>query len=382
MHCGADRKQGRESIDVVYLDFAKAFDKVPHDLLTQKLASHGVDGKVLEWIRKWLEGRHQRVVVNGESSGWADVKSGVPQGSLLGPVLFKIYINDIDLVADLITLLLKFADDTKLAQRIRSEEDRQRLQRALDALLEWAAAWGMQFNAEKCKVMHVGRHNPRYTYKMGEHVLGTTDVEKDIGVQVKSDLKPSENCAKAARTANTVLGQIVRSFHYRDRRTFVGLYKLYVRPHLEFASAAWNPWTRADIDVLEKVQKRAIGMISGMGDLDYKGRLRELRMDTLEDRRKETDMAETFKIMKGLSADPAIWFVPAGRPGNERVTRLAADPLNVRIPAARLDLRKNFFSVRVCESWNALPSDIKNSANVKQFKMAYRQFKNGLTQAT
>ena len=308
--------------------------------------------------------------------------SGVPQGSLLGPVLFKVYINDLDLVADLITLILKFADDTKLAQRIRNEEDRQRLQRALDALQEWAAAWGMQFNAEKCKIMHVGRQNPRYTYKMGEHVLGTTDVEKDIGVQVKSDLKPSENCAKAARTANTVLGQIVRSFSYRDRRTFVGLYKLYVRPHLEFASAAWSPWTRADIDVLEKVQKRAIGIISGMGGLDYAERLRALKMDTLEERRRESDMVETYKIMNGLSADPAIWFAPAGQPGNDRVTRLTADPLNVRIPATRLELRKNFFSVRVCEGWNALPSDVKNSVNVKKFKMAYRQFKNSLTQAT
>jgi hypothetical protein len=171
-----------ESIDVVYLDFAKAFDKVPHDLLITKLAAHGVDGKVLYLIQKWLEGRQQRVVVNGESSEWADVKSGVPQGSLLGPVLFKVYINDLYLATDLITLILKFADDTKLAQRIRNEEDRQRLQRALDALQEWAAAWGMQFNAEKCKVMRVGCQNPRYLYKMGEHVLGTTDVEKDIGV--------------------------------------------------------------------------------------------------------------------------------------------------------------------------------------------------------
>ncbi len=178
---------------------------------------------------------------------------------------------------------------------------------------------------------------------------------------MKSDLKPSENCAKAARTANTVLGQIVRSFHYRDRRTFVGLYKLYVRPHLEFASAAWSPWTRADIDTLEKVQKRAIGMISGMGDRDYNERLKELKMDTLEERRRETDMVETFKIMKGLSVDPAIWFAPAGQPGNERVTRLTTDPLNVRIPAARLDLRKNFFSVRVCDGWNALPTVVKNS---------------------
>ena len=193
------------SVDVVYLDFAKAFDKVPHSLLMHKLTAYGIGGKVWNWIKNWLSDRRQRVVVNGEASPWAEIKSGVPQGSLLGPVLFKIYINDIDDVAELISLLLKFADDTKLAQIIRDEEDRRRLQAALDALMDWASKWGMQFNTGKCKVMHVGRHNPAYTYEMGGQTLATTKAEKDIGVIVSSDMKPGDQCAKAARTASTVL---------------------------------------------------------------------------------------------------------------------------------------------------------------------------------
>ena len=188
-------------MDVIFLDFSKAFDKVPHRKLIQKLEGHKIGGKVSRWIRNWLRGRTQRVVINGESSEPQEVKSGVPQGSLLGPVLFSVYLNDIDLIVELITLLIKFADDTKLAHEIRNEEDRKLLQQCLDELMAWAARWGMAFNTAKCKVMHVGRHNPQFDYKMGDHTLEKTTVERDIGVLVNSNLKPADQCAKAAMTA-------------------------------------------------------------------------------------------------------------------------------------------------------------------------------------
>lgn len=284
----------------------------------------------------------------------------------------------------MIKLLLKFADDTKLAQAIRGEEDRKLLQEALDALLEWAAKWGMSFNADKCKVMHVGRNNPCYTYKMGDHTLSQTDSERDIGILVNKSLKPSDQCVKAARAANVVLGQITRSFHYRDRKTFVKLYNMYVRPHLEFAVAAWSPWNQADIECLEKIQKRAINMVSGMGKLSYEERLRALNMTTLEERRTECDMVETYKILTESSPlDHRIWFDKNVAPAEGRVTRQAADPTSLRIPNARLDLRKNFFSVRVCAKWNALPIEVKQCKDVKKFKMAYKNYiKNRPPQAT
>ena len=363
-----------DAVDIIYLDFSKAFDKVPHKKLLQKMAAHGITGKIKNWTENWLTGRQQRVVINGDGSSWEEVKSGVPQGSLLGPVLFKIHINDIDRIIELITLLIKYADNTKLAQRIKDDGDRQRLQEALDALMEWAERWGMSFNTAKCKVMHIGRGNPRYVYTMGGQALAETDVERDIGVLVKNNLKPSDQCSKAAKAANTVLGQLTRSFHYRDRWTFIKLYKLYVRPHLEFAAAAWSPWTRADIDILEGVQRCAIGMVSGLGQRTYEERLKELKLKTLEERREELDMVEMFKMMAGISdVDPSIWINRVAADGG-RVTRLTADPLNVRVPPAHLELRRNFFSVRVCEKWNNLPSDIKRAKNVSQFKRAYRTF--------
>ena len=120
------------------------------------------------------------------------------------------------------------------------------------------------FNVSKCKVMHIGRTNPKSTYTMKGVNLTPTDSERDIGVKVHNSLRPSLQCSEAAQRGNAVLGQILRAFHYRDRNTFIQLYKQYVRPHLEFAITAWSPWTQADIQTLEKVQQRAIKMVSGL----------------------------------------------------------------------------------------------------------------------
>ena len=158
------------------------------------------------------------------------------------------------------------------------------------------------------------------------------------------------------------------------------LYKLYVRPHLEFAAAAWNPWTSADKETLEKVQKRAISMVSGLGNMNYEERLKELGMTTLEKRREELDLIEMYKIMSGKSdVDYNVWFTKVADAEGGRTTRLAADPLNVRVQAARLELRRNFFSTRVCEKWNSLPSDAKNAKSVSHFKSAYRRIVNHRT---
>ncbi len=145
--------------DVVFLDFAKAFDKVPRERLLEKLRAHGIRGKALNWIRNWLTGRKQRIVLNGKFSSWAEVISGVPQGSVLGPILFLIFINDLDSTV-LIDILRKFADDTKLGQAVGTNEERALLQQALDNLCQWSDTWGMEFNVKKCKVMHLGFNNP------------------------------------------------------------------------------------------------------------------------------------------------------------------------------------------------------------------------------
>ncbi len=251
-------------------------------------------------------------------------------------------------MAHLITVIKKFADDTKLGQVIRSEADRDRLQDCLDRMTAWAETWGMAFNTNKCKVMHVGRGNPGYEYTMEGARLSDTKEERDIGVTVSSNLRPGAQCSKAARTAAAVLSQISRAFHYRDRNTFVNLYKQYIRPHLEFAVQVWSPWTQQDIETLEKVQKRAVGMVSGLKGVSYEEKLVELDLTTLKERRHQADMAQVYKIIIGKdNLERDCWFKMAAD-GAVR-TRQAAGLMNVVKPRTRLEVQTNFFSVRTAD---------------------------------
>jgi hypothetical protein len=363
-----------EAFDVVYLDFAKAFDKVPHKRLLRKVRAHGITGEVLRWIESWLTNRKQRVVLNGKFSSWAEVLSGVPQGSVLGPLLFVIFINDIDEVVEKVEIIKKFADDTKIGQRMITHQDKQVLQEALDALCGWAKKWGMEFNVAKCKIMHLGNQNPMHQFTMEGQVLQQTKEERDIGVTVQHNLKPTAQCAKAAKTAQAVLGQICRAFHYRDRHVFVRLYKQYVRPHLEFATQVWSPWTAADKECLERVQRRAVRMVSGIAAKEYEGQLRELGMTTLEERRHQADMHMVHKIMHAESGlDPATWFERAETATH--ATRRAADLLNIKAKYGRLEVRRNFFTLRVISNWNNIPAELKSRRGAASFKAGYRRLR-------
>jgi hypothetical protein len=311
------------------------------------------------------------VFLNGTFSEWIEVLSGVPQGSVLGPLLFLIFINDIDLAAADIDAIVKFADDTKVGKSIRSEADKLALQTALHNLCTWTEKWGMDFNISKCKVMHFGRNNPGYVYEMNGEVLAEVEAERDIGVTVHKSLKPSQQCAKAAGTARAVLGQITRAFHFRDRYTFVKLFKTYVRPHLEFCTPAWAPWTQADRDCLEKVQIKMVSMVSGLQSDTYEGRLAELGLDTLQERCHVADMIMMNKMAHKVGDfDFSELFDPVQ---NNHATRAGADPLNVKPRAATLELRRGFFGYRAVKDWNRIPGHIKNIPVAGRFKQAYRR---------
>lgn len=360
-------------MDLVFLDLAKAFDKVPMDLLVHKLRAYGIDSSTADWIEDWLSNRRQRVVIAGSNSEWGDVESGVIQGSVLGPILFDVYIDDLDEVVRMITLIKKFADDTKLGQTIKSPEDRAKLQEALDGVDNWARQWGMEFNHSKCKVMHLGRNNPQHEYQMGGQKLEATTQEKDIGVIVQNNLKPGAQCAAAATKARQVLGQIARSFSYRNADTFVRLYKLYVRPHLEFASPAWAPWYAGDIELLERVQMKAVKMVSGLRGRTYEERLVELDMVTLKQRRVETDMAQVHKIVHGIDRVEAKTWFKFSHNENERSTRATTDPTHLSSAVFRTDIRKNFFSVRTINGWNKIPAEIREIPLSWRFKKRLRE---------
>ena len=352
-------------IDVIYLDYKKAFDTVPHQRLLQKLQLFGFGGDLLRWIESFLTGRTMRVVVNGSSSSWMRVLSGVPQGSVLGPLLFLLYVNDLpDWIKTNIRI---FADDTKIWTRITSVKDSECLQRDLDSLSRWSEKWLLRLNPEKCKVMHIRHsHNTSYTIRQDEKdwSLQETTEEKDLGVLTTADLKVSRQCCEAASKANRILGMVNRQFKNLDKNGFLILYKGFVRPHLEYAIQSWSPYLRGDIDKLEKVQRRATRLIAGYKKLSYGERLRRLGLTTLEQRRLRGDLIETYKIVTGKEKiSCSQFFTPYTSNYNTR-----GHCYKLTTTRCNLDLRKNFFSQRVVHHWNELPDSVVTASTVNTFK--------------
>ena len=207
-----------------------------------------------------MHGRSQKVVLNGKESETGEVNSGVVQGSTLGPTLFLIFINDIKSAVNVsesplelaTSILSMFADDTKWGRCVNKDEDRKKMQQDIDNLSEWSQKWQLHFNTDKCKIMQLGNNNNRETYQMNGCILEHTVSEKDIGVYVQDNLKPSLHCTKIAAKANAMLGQLSRAVLYRDRQTFIRLYIIYIRPILEYCIQAVGPYAIADKLCLRK----------------------------------------------------------------------------------------------------------------------------------
>ena len=262
--------------------------------------------------RFFLRDRKQRVSINKTKSSWAKVPSWVPQGSVLGPVLFLLYINDLPAVISSSCKI--FADDTKVYHQILSLLDQDTLQSDLVNLSLWSEEWLLGFNEDKCKELHVGKQNQIYNYEMNNHTLENVIEKKDLGILVTDSLSFSKYIGKAASKANSILGMIKRTFSYFSKDSLQTLYKSYVRPHLEFCVQAWSPFLKKDKVILEKIQRRATKLIPGIANLSYEEKLRELKLTTLRlgDRGTRGDLIKVYKILNGLKSVNLNTFLPEG----------------------------------------------------------------------
>ena len=252
-------------VDIILLDFSKAFDKVPHARLLHKLLYYGVNHNTVTWIKSFLENRNQNVVLEGAKSTSAQVLSGVPQGLVLGPLLFLAYINDMpETIIHSETRL--FADDTILFRAINGTIDSQLLQEDLTALENWENRWQMSFNPSKCTVIRVAPNKSKTVihtnYQLHGHTLEIVDSNKYLGVTLTSNLSWDKHVDNVAAKGNRTLGFIRRNLKDCTRTVKETSYTAIVRPTIEYAATVWDPTSQSKIKALENIQRRAARFVT------------------------------------------------------------------------------------------------------------------------
>ena len=338
----------QQQCDVMILDFSKAFDTVPHRRLLQKLSSYKLDPRCLAWIAEWLRKRTQIVVQDGERSDPVEVKSGVPQGTVLGPLLFLLYINDIgNRVSSSIKL---FADDCLLYRQVRTPADTILLQKDLDILTEWSSKWLMYFNVSKCTAMTITKKpkpiTPATPYNINNTALEVVPEASYLGVTISHNLSWRAHIKKASNKGNGVLAFLRRNMKNCTKEVKERAYSTLARPLLEYAGAVWDPHYKCEKDVLERVQRRAARFVTN----DHKWRssvstqLRELGWQSLEARRRNCRIVNLYKAQthtSGLRIPPYV-------------SQSTRDPTKYIQMYGRVDAYRTSFFPRTTRDWNSL----------------------------
>ncbi len=351
--------------DIIVMDFAKAFDKVNHSLLLHKLDHYGIRGEVNRWLESFLTNRSQQVVVGGEKSDSVPVGSGVPQGSVLGPSLFLFYINDIQ--ARLHSKVRLFADDTIIYLVITSPADAAKLQEDLDLLSLWEERWMMSFHPDKCTVLTVTKkRKPTVSkYTLHGHTLEHVDCAKYLGIHLDSKLNWHHHVQSVCKKANGMIGFLRRNLNIASTSVKSLAYMSLVRPTIEYASAAWDPFLDCDITRIEKVQRRAARYVLNRyhNTSSVTNMLNILNWPTLQDRRCHARLTMLYKIANGLiSLDSANQLIHATR-STRRSHTMAFQHIS-----SRTDARKYSFYPRTVKAWNNLPHPVATAESLEIFK--------------
>ena len=383
-------------VDVVYFDFAKAFDTVTHDLILNKLKNqYKIDGNLLKLFVNYLQGRKQRVILDNSSSEYIDVLSGVPQGSILGPLLFILFINDIYMGLDNDTNIGLYADDTKIWRNIYSEHDCAILQKDINTLYDWSIKNRMHFHPEKCKILQIHNNEPlctkllplaKHHYFINGEFIEFIECQRDLGVLVNSRFKWDDHQQKVLNKAHQMLGITKRTCHFIiDRRKRRSLYLSLVRSQFEHCSSIWRPNTDTEISIFEKLQKKAVKWIFNEQNYHYDVEVYLNRCSQL----KITPMSTFFDIRDLILFHKIVYErIPISLPtfikpytGYGRLRNANLDSLsfisdafsNVLNSSSRSPFYKSFFH-KVLHTWNRLPFLIRSIPNEPQFKHKVTDF--------
>ena len=361
-----------DSVDVVYIDFSKAFDSIVYSKLLFKLSSLGITGKLLAWLAAFLLNRSQCVVIENVFSSVSYVISGVPQGSVLGPVLFLVFINDIDVICLGQSSIKLFADDLKIYNIVDISNPTVTLQLSLDQLAKWSFDWQLPINIKKCSVISINRSDTQTTHTARDYYLDGSPLAKstsimDLGIEINSDLSFQSHIGSIVSKARQRVGILFRGFQNREVSFLKKAYITYIRPLLEYNSNIWNPTQVYFTDLLESVQRGFTKRVKAISKLTYSERLGIFHLEPLELRRLRYDLVQYYKILNNLTPlNPAVYFKLHYPPISAR------DPSPIIVKPIRFTNKvlSGCFFFRQIDCWNSLPSIVRNVNSLPAFKSA------------
>lgn len=345
--------------DVIYLDFSKAFDKVDHIILIKKLKEVGISGSIGKWLFNFITERKQQVKVQGYLSEISDVKSGVPQGTILGPLLFLIMINDID--SDIKSSSVSmFADDTKVLKKISDINDHSLLQEDLNSLINWTEYNNMEINETKFQLVSYGiQTGLKYPYGCNSNVILESSIVKDLGIYMNNDATFKYHVSCISTKVRKLLGWTLRTFKTRDTKLMVQIWKTLIIPHLEYCCQLWSTNSISVIQELESHQRQFTKYISDIKHLDYFERLSYLKIFSLQRRRERYCIIYVWKILEELVPNPGILSHY-----NDRRGRLCyVKDINASIRKIK-SIIHNSFTYSGSRLFNKVPKDIRDTTNV------------------
>ena len=358
-----------KSVLIGYIDFKRAFDAISHSKRIHKLKSYGLDGNLLLWISSFLTNRFQQVKINSHLSQLLPVLSSVPQGSVLGPLLFNLFINDSpDNFGPDVTIKL-FADDLKIYSELNLTWASTNFQTHLDIIQDWSITWQINISYSKCNILHLGNHTPDSNFNLSDNIMFPTPSMRNLGILIEPTLKFKGHIHDIVSKAKQRSAFLFKCFITPNPTRLIRAFKTYVRPLLEYASIVWSPYHINWILEIESVQRNLTKRLPGLKDVAYSERLNNSQLQSLEHRRLINDLIFCYNIVHGLSAIHFSNFFsftsnPSSRGHSPRIT--------TSIPKSNLD--KHFFSYRVVQPWNSLPQSIVSSPNKTTFKSRLLKF--------